>query len=249
MLFKHGRGTTKEIALRIPVDSGSPAHPRSTLLHAVLRWLELITSHELDSGDTARDKEHARAVDRSGGTDTSPVGGLALYEQTPGATAVVDSDDEEQARADAAITLLRLLCHWVHSCPAAVLDFLQNPANLFIVEVAAGRCPLFNARTGGGELTSGRGDPLPLSAATSQGIAAKGLACLVLGILLEFVEAGGDLAGPTSGRDTTVGFGGGSAEGASGGGLQWNRELLWSMIQKRIGEFAMHENCERMLSV
>lgn len=178
MLFTHGGALAKELSLRVPLASGPGAHP-TTLLHTLLRWLELATSHSGTSGTAADDEALSRVVGR--------------------------------AAADAAVSLMRLVCGWVYGCPAAARELLQNPANLYVVDMAAGRCAL---------LGEGGGEDRGLGASTAaQRVAVKGLACVMLGLLLEYVEG---TAAPRS--------------GGSGGDGEWTRGLVMKMIQNRVGE-------------
>lgn len=219
MLFENGRGTTKEIALRVPVDKASATHEGTTLLHATMRWLELATSREPSFRDESIASE-PRAASAS-------------------ATAGV-SRNENRAIADVAISLLRLLCRWVHGCPTAALELLQNPANLFMIEVAAGRCSLLDPGAAGAVAV--------LKAAfATQCVAVKGLACLVLGVLLEFVETKGTAMMPGSGggvADGDVGRpkeGGAAGQSVGNGVMEWSREMVMRVIHKRVGELV----CER----
>lgn len=179
MLFTHGGALAKELSLRVPLAPSPGAHP-TTLLHVVLRWLELATSHPGTSAtapNAPSSADEARLVGR--------------------------------AAADAGVSLMRLVCGWVYGCPAAARELLQNPANLFVIDVAAGRCALLGGE--GGDKAGG--------ATAAQRVAVKGLACVMLGLLLEYVEGG---AAPRSG-------GAGDAE--------WTRGLVMKMIQNRVGEF------------
>eukprot|EP00903_Cladosiphon_okamuranus_P005357 g5352.t1 len=162
MLFTHGGALAKELSLRVPLAPGPGAHP-TTLLHALLRWLELTTSEAQLFG---------------------------------------------RAAADAAVSLMRLVCGWVYGCPAAARELLQNPANLFVIDVAAGRCALLGEGEGG-----------EAGATAAQRVAVKGLACVMLGLLLEYLEGG---AAPRSG-------GSGREDG------EWTRGLVMKMIQNRVG--------------
>lgn len=223
MLFENGRGTTKEIALRVPVDKASATHEGTTLLHAMMRWLELATSRELSFRDESGASE-PRAASAS-------------------ATAGV-SRNEDRAMADVAISLLRLLCRWVHGCPAAALELLQNPANLFMIEVAAGRCSLLDLGVQGGPGVEAATGAVAASKAAfaTQCVAVKGLACLVLGVLLEFVETKSTATMPGSGGGVADGNVGRPKEGAAAGLLvgngvmEWSREMVMRVIHKRVGE-------------
>lgn len=104
---------------------------------------------------------------------------------------------------------MRLVCGWVYGCPAAARELLQNPANLYVIDVAAGRCALLREGEGEGQVR----------AMAVQRVAVKGLACLMLGLLLEYVEGA---AAPRSG--------GGAGDG------EWTRPLVMKMIQNRVGE-------------
>lgn len=191
MLFTHGGPLAKELSLRVPLAPEPGAHP-TTLLHAVLRWLELATSNP---GTAAADAS-------SSGGGGGLAGGPA---EEACALAVV------RAAADAGVSLLRLLCGWLYGCPAAARELLENPANLYVVDVAAGRCALLQApqASEGGKAAAG--------ATAVQRVAVNGLACLMLGLLLEYVEGAG---APRSG-------------GSSG---EWTRALVMKMIQNRVGE-------------
>ncbi|CAM9819325.1 unnamed protein product [Ectocarpus sp. 6 AP-2014] len=187
MLFTHGGALAKELSLRVPLAAATGAHP-TTLLHVLLHWLELATSHPPAS--TATDRGAPSSI-RSG---DGPLGRPTV---------------DGHAAADAGISLERLLCGWMYGCPAAVVEMLDNPANLFVVDVAAGRCSVLVEGGEGG-------------ATAVQCVALKGLACLALGLLLEYVEGTG---APRSGG---VGVGG-------GGGGEWTRSLVMKMIQNRVG--------------
>ncbi len=195
VLFTHGGALAKELSLRVPLAPEPGAHP-TTLLHAVLRWLELATSHP---GNAAADASN------SGGG-----GGLARAAPAEEACAPAVG----RAAADAGVSLLRLLCGWLYDCPAAARELLENPANLYVVDVAAGRCALLQAlqASDGGKAAAGAA-----GATAVQRVAAKGLACLMLGLLLEYVEGA---AAPRSG-------------GSPG---EWTRALVMKMIQNRVGE-------------
>lgn len=158
MLFAHGGGLTKEIALRVPLALSSPHTHSTTLLHALLCWLEL-------------------------------------------ATPATHEDIQSRAIADIGISLLQLMCRWVHGCSAAARELLGNPANLFVLDLAGGRRPFEEGCMSGVQST-----------------VLKGLGCLLLGLLLEYVEGEG---GPRSG---------------GGGGDELTRSLVMTMIQNRIGE-------------
>ncbi|CAM9566588.1 unnamed protein product, partial [Ectocarpus fasciculatus] len=183
MLFTHGGALAKELSLRIPLAAAQGAHP-TTLLHVLLHWLELATSHPPATTETDR------GAPSSGRSGDGHLGRPAV---------------DGRAAADAGISLVRLLCGWMYGCPAAVLEMLDNPANLFVVDVAAGRCsvPVEGGAAGG--------------ATAVQCVALKGLACLALGLLLEYVEGTG---APRSG---------------GGGAGQWTRSLVMKMIQNRVG--------------
>ncbi|CAM9927954.1 unnamed protein product, partial [Ectocarpus sp. 8 AP-2014] len=185
MLFTHGGALAKELSLRVPLAAATGAHP-TTLLHVLLHWLELATSH----------RPASTATDR-GAPSSSRSGDGHLGRPT------VDG----HAAADAGISLERLLCGWMYGCPAAVVEMLDNPANLFVVDVAAGRCSVLVEGGEGG-------------ATAVQCVALKGLACLGLGLLLEYVEGTG---APRSGG------------GGGGGGGEWTRSLVMKMIQNRVG--------------
>ncbi|CBJ27263.1 vesicle docking protein P115 [Ectocarpus siliculosus] len=185
MLFTHGGALAKELSLRVPLAAATGAHP-TTLLHVLLHWLELATSHPPPS--TATDRG-APSSSRSG---DGPLGRPTV---------------DGHAAADAGISLERLLCGWMYGCPAAVVEMLDNPANLFVVDVAAGRCSVLVEGGEGG-------------ATAVQCVALKGLACLALGLLLEYVEGTG---APRSGG------------GGGGGGGEWTRSLVMKMIQNRVG--------------
>lgn len=105
---------------------------------------------------------------------------------------------------------MRLVCGWVYGCPAAARELLQNPANLYLIDVAAGRCDLLEENKTG--------------ATVAQRVAVKGLACVTLGLLLEYLEGG---AAPRSG-------GGGAGSGTGEG--EWTRGLVMKIIQNRVGE-------------
>ncbi|CAN0494311.1 unnamed protein product, partial [Ectocarpus sp. 12 AP-2014] len=184
MLFTHGGSLAKELSLRVTLAAATGAHP-TTLLHVLLHWLELATSHRPAS--TATDRG-APSSSRSG---DGHLGRPAV---------------DGHAAADAGISLERLLCGWMYGCPAAVVEMLDNPANLFVVDVAAGRCFVLVEGGEGG-------------ATAVQCVALKGLACLALGLLLEYVEGTG---APSSG-------------GGGGGGGEWTRSLVMKMIQNRVG--------------
>lgn len=170
MLFAHGGGLTKEIALRVPLALSVPHTHSTTLLHALLRWLEL---------------------------------------------AIPATHEEVQSRAvaDVGISLLQLMCRWVHGCSAAARELLGNPANLFVLDIAGGRRPCLAVEEGG---IVGSG-----SVSGVQRTVLKGLACLLLGVLLEYVE--GERV-PRSGR------------GGGGSGDELTRNLVMKMIQNRVGE-------------
>lgn len=193
MLFTHGGPLAKEISLRVPFSPANGAH-MTTLLHALLRWLELATSHSSTApAPTTTGAEAGAANSGNGGESRSSVDDAA------GVTG--------KAVADAGISLMRLLCGWMHGCPAAARELLENPANLFVVDVAAGRCSLLLLQPAG----------LEGSATAIQRVAVKGLACLMLGLLLEYVE---DAGAPRSG----------------GVSSEWTRGLVMKMIQNRVGE-------------
>lgn len=192
MLFTHGGALTKEVSLRVPLAPAPDAH-RTTLLHVLLRWLELATSHP---GTPATAVTTATTTAADAGKNSSISGdsgsGPADEDQVFG-----------RAIADAGIALIRLVCGWMYGCPAAARELLDNPANLFVVNVAAGRCSLVLLEEGG--------------ASAVQRVAVKGLACLMLGLLLEYVEG---TAAPRSG----------------GSGGEWTRALVMKMINNRVGE-------------
>lgn len=196
MLFTHGGGLAKELCLRVPLAPAPGAHP-TTLLHVLLHWLELATSHP--PATTATD----RGAPSSSGSGDGHLGRPAV---------------DGQAAADAGISLVRLLCGWMYGCPAAVVEMLDNPANLFVVDVAAGRC-FAQAEDGAGGATA------------VQCVALKGLACLALGLLLEYVEGKG---APRSG-------------GGGGGAGEWTRSLVMKMIQNRVGESGGRGNVETVV--
>lgn len=276
MLFINGGETTKEIAQRIPVDTPPPSHHRTTLLHGVLRWLELATSHTAAAAAAAdyvvetavkneSDLAAAIGVGRLGPVSEAVDDAEGGGQQQGGGTAAETAAAIEAAVADAAVSLLRLLCRWLHQCPTAVRELLENPANLFVVDVAAGRCSLLHLKVAaagvgvekngwagsgtngstlkmndggvpavdGGEVggtttavaASGR-DP-----AHAQRAAVKGLTCLMLGILLEFVEE--DASGVRSSSSGGVSGGDGGGSGNEG----WNRNLVMKMIQNRVGGY------------
>ncbi|CAM9275437.1 unnamed protein product [Scytosiphon promiscuus] len=196
MLFTHGGALAKEISLRIPFSPAPGAH-LTTLLHVLLRWLELATSHsstapaapatipaEMGAANSGKGVEPSNSADRT----ASIIG---------------------RATADAGISVMRLLCGWMYGCSAAAREVLENPANLFVVDVAAGRCPLLLPPPAGDEG----------SATAVQRVAVKGLACLMLGLLLEYVEDAAGTGAPRSG----------------GGASEWTRALVMKMIQKRVG--------------
>lgn len=194
MLFRHGGGATKEIALRVPLAPAPSAHP-TTLLHSVLHWLELATSRPQTATGDAPSSRNGET--RETGESVSP----SLETQFVG-----------QARADAGISLLRLLCRWVHGCSAAVHELLENPANLFFVDIAAGKEEGGKKDVCAGEVSTG--------ATAAQRASVKGLSCLLLGIMLEFVESAGAAKSGSS----------------SGGGGEWTRDLIMKTIQNRVGE-------------
>lgn len=196
MLFRHGGGATKEIALRVPLAPAPGAHP-ATLLHSVFLWLELATCRPRTSSTVTGDAPSSR----NGGAE-------ATGESLPPDPEVPTMEFEGQARADAGISLLRLLCRWVHGCPTAVRELLENPANLFFVDVAAGK-EEEGWGASAGEVSTG--------ATAVQLASVKGLSCLLLGILLESVESA-------------------SAPKSGGGGGEWTRDLIMKIIQNRVGE-------------
>lgn len=189
MLFTHGGALAKEISLRVPFSPAPGAH-LTTLLHVLLRWLELATSHS-----TAAPAEIGEIGDPNSGEPKNSADGTA--------SAI------GRAAADAGISVMRLLCGWMHDCPAAARELLENPANLFVVDVAAGKCPLLSAGVQGNAI------------AAQQRVAVKGLACLMLGLLLEYVEDGTGAA---------------RSGGGSGGASEWTRALVMKIIQNRVGE-------------
>lgn len=195
MLFTHGGALAKELSLRIPLAAAQGAHP-TTLLHVLLHWLELATSHPPATTETDR------GAPSSGRSGDGHLGRPAV---------------DGRAAADAGISLVRLLCGWMYGCPAAVLEMLDNPANLFVVDVAAGRCSVLVEGGAAGGATA------------VQCVALKGLACLALGLLLEYVEGTG---APRSG---------------GGGAGQWTRSLVMKMIQNRVGESGGRVNAETVV--
>lgn len=199
MLFTHGGALAKEVSLRVPLAPAPDAHP-TTLLHVLLRWLELATSHP---GTTAT--AVATATDATSSSGSGDSSGPADEARVVG-----------RAAADAGIALMRLLCGWMYGCPAAAHELLDNPANLFVVDVAAGRCSLLLEDRGG--------------ASAVQRVAVKGLACLMLGLLLEYVEGA---AAPRSG-------------GSAG---EWTRALVMKMIHNRVGESTSRVHVEAMVGV
>ena len=176
MLFSHGGELTKEIALRVPLSSSPDTHP-TTLLHALLRWLELAT----------------------------PATSIPTLNQ-------LDTGVQARAIANVAVSLLQLVCRWVHSCTVAARELLGNPANLFLLDVAGGRRLL----------VIGEG-PEANATTAIQRTALKGLACVVLGLLLEYVE------GEYEGEGVPRSAGG-------GGDDELTRDLVMKMIQNRVGE-------------
>ena len=258
MLLTHGGGLAKEIALRVPLSAGPDAHP-TTLLHVLLRWLELAVSRPRTG-----DSDDALASNGEGGSSPGIPGSNGIVaEGGEGSAEALDEgeggrspspfspagggagDGGTQAAADMSISLMRLLCGWLYGCPAAVRELLDNPSNLFVVDVAAGRCSLLeegspgagarkataSARTGGGGASPGGGGwrgkggeagAEGRGATAAQLVAVKGLACLTVGLLLEYVQVG---ASPP-------------ASGGSGGGGEWTRDLVMKIIQNRVGEFS-----------
>lgn len=195
MLFTHGGALAKEVSLRVPLAPASDAHP-TTLLHVLLRWLELATSHP---GTTATAAATPTPTATATATGAAPSG-------DPGSGPADEARVVGRAAADAGIALMRLVCGWMYGCPAAARELLENPANLFVVDVAAGRCSLVLLEDEAG-------------ASAVQRVAVKGLACLMLGLLLEYVEGG---RAPRS--------------GGSGSGGEWTRALVMKMINNRVGE-------------
>lgn len=276
MLFRHGGEATKEIALRVPVDSPPPNRHRTTLLHGVLRWLELATSHTPATAvaRSARDMPAQGPAAVSAAIGVGHLGVVpATVDDARGAAVGAAGEGEDRegvvaktiAVADAALSLLRLLCRWLHDCPAAARELLENPANLFVVDVAAGRCSLLGSggvtvptdggaggengavvKKGGGRglrVAEGRrtGGGAGVSATAVHGgcgdvqrATVKGLMCLVLGVLLEFVERG--VSSARSGGSSSGGSGGGG--GGVGEEEGWTRELVMRMIQNRVGEWS-----------
>lgn len=272
MLFRHGGEATKEIALRVPIDSPPPNRHRTTLLHVILRWLELATSHT-PAAAVARSAGDMPAQGPATLSAAIGVGNLgavpATIDNARGAAAGAAGEGEDRegveaiaiAVADGALSLLRLMCRWLHDCPAAARELLENPANLFVVDVAAGRCSLLSSggvtaegarggnsaetrkNSGGGfGAAEGRrtGGGAGVSAAAVHGgcgdvqrTTVKGLACLVLGLLLEFVERG--VSSARSSGSISAGSGGGG--GGVGEEEGWTRELVMKMIQNRVGEW------------
>lgn len=210
MLFTHGGGLTKEIALRVPIAPSPDTHT-TTLLHALLRWLELATSHPHNPATTGPSDDHDPGFSNGGMPST---GGK---QNTNAGVSNSHSDVAARAIADAGVSLLRLLCRWVHNCTAAVREMLGNPSNLFVIDVAAGRCSLVSG--GGGDAGEG-GTARGVTAAQCAGV--KGLACLMLGLMLEYVEGAGS---PSSGGD-----------GNDGSSEEWTRDLVMKMIQNRVGK-------------
>lgn len=224
MLFAHGGGLTKEIALRVPLVPAPDTHV-TTLLHALLRWLELAVSRSCTSAAATRvvpgssnSSTSAEAIARTdaqgdGATQTTAGAG------SPSSCSPAEVEVAGRVTSDAAISVLRLLCEWVCDCPAAVRELLDNPANLFVVDVAAGRCSLFAEGVSGlGEGSGAAKGEVSRGATAVQRASVKGLACLMLGLLLEYVE---EAAAPRS--------------GSSGAG-EWTRDVVMRMIQNRVGE-------------
>ncbi|CAM9195290.1 unnamed protein product, partial [Laminaria digitata] len=193
MLLTHGGGLAKEIALRVPLSAGPESHP-TTLLHVLLRWLELATSRPPSPTPNPSNTPASKDRDSSSSSSSS---------STPGPPSGNGDVNAEAGVSAEAISLMRLLCGWLYGCPAAVRELLANPANLFVVDVAAGR---WGARGGLGGATD------------AQRVAVKGLACLTLALLLEYVEG--------VGAPSSVG---------SGGGGEWTRDLVLKIIQNRVG--------------
>lgn len=190
MLFTHGGALAKELALRVPLAPGPGAHT-TTLLHTLLRWLELATSHTGTSTATA---DSAIASD-------APTDGAGSDLRSP----TDETREIGRAAADAGVSLMRLICGWTYGCPAAARELLQNPANLYVIDVAAGRCALLGEDT--------------IGVTAAQRVAVKGLGCLMLGLLLEYVKG---TAAPRS--------------GSNAGDAEWTRGLVMKMIQNRVGE-------------
>jgi len=84
------------------------------------------------------------------------------------------------AEGQLAVSLLSLLAVWLHNCPLAVAALLEQPENLFLVEIAAG------ANAGSSSSSSPRtSEPRQKCQA-----AVRGLATLVLGVCMEETLAG-----------------------------------------------------------
>lgn len=201
MLLEQGGSLAKEIALRVPV-SPEPGSHATTLLHALLRWLELVINHPLQASATPAVQNSATTRRIENGDAGGDEGGENR------------AISEAQAVSDVGLSLLRLLCGWVHGCPAAVRELLDNPANLFVVDVAAGRDSIMKT----GSVNDNDNDRRRKSGSflSVQRAAMKGFACLLLGLLLEYVE--------------------GAADAPRSDGGQWTRDVVMKMIQNRIGE-------------
>jgi hypothetical protein len=89
------------------------------LLDAVLRWIEAAVG-----GDLNESLGVGAAAGGGGG------GGV-------GEDGVVVGGGDKASRASLAVSLLALLATWLHGCPLAVATLLQEPENLFLVEIAA----------------------------------------------------------------------------------------------------------------
>lgn len=214
----------KEISLRVPVALTLDGLP-TTLLNALLCWLELATfCHHPPTttqdviGSTKIDGSFNPVVAKEDGSAESVVfSAVAGRPATPDSFTESENKAREAFSADAAVSLLRLLCTWVYGCPAAVHELLGNPANLFVVEVAAGRYSLVVKNSGNGAGMKTAKDRVAKGVTSAQYAALEGLACLMLGLLLEYVE-------------------GSSAPKSGGSSGEWTRDLVMKMIQKRIGE-------------
>jgi Uso1 / p115 like vesicle tethering protein, head region len=114
--------------------------------------------------------------------------------------------------------LLQLLCRWLNGCSTAVSELLANPASLLIVDIAAQR-----SRGGNSPPPSAAGTLAAYSTASSMATV-RGLACLLLGLILEYVSNDDSNTAATGAAATTAGT-----------AQQWDRATVLSLIERRVG--------------
>jgi predicted nucleic acid-binding Zn-ribbon protein len=135
---------------------------------------------------------------------------MAAQEQSSTAAATA------AAASTAAEVLLQLLCRWLYGCSTAVSELLANPASLLIVDIAAQR------NRGGNSPPPSAAGAMAAYSATSGMATVRGLACLLLGLILEYVSS--------DNSSTAV-----ATAAAAGAAQQWDRATVLSLIERRVG--------------